>query len=193
MTGQRLVFHAWALGLAAVLWCVPLRAAAEAPLQAEAERVLAAPPERVRAALLDLEGFGRWFPTVVEWRILSRGEREARVYGRQDFPWPAGDRDYVARYRWWSEGDAFRLEAVGESASAPPVPEGVIRIERFRSEWRLAPDPSGGTRTRYLAEGPVEGRLARWLAGIAWQHETRRVLDGLERELRERAETGPDS
>ncbi|MGI9592612.1 MAG: SRPBCC family protein [Myxococcota bacterium] len=176
--------------LAAGLALAPALGGAQEPIRAEAEAVLKASPADVRAVLLDLEGFARWFPTLVEWRVLSRGEREARVYGRQDFPWPAEDRDYVARYRWWSEGDVFLLEATGESGAEPAAPPGVVRLERFRSEWRVTPHASGGTLARYTAEGPVSGRLARWLATIAWRRETGRVLEGLARALREAGASG---
>lgn len=168
-----------------LLLLAPGFAAAEPRVAAEAEAELAASPEAVRALLLDLEGFAAWFPTLVEWRVLERGEGQARVYGRQHLPWPVADRDYVARYRWWSEGGVFRLEAVGETGARPPPPEGVVRLERFRSEWRVAAAPGGGARTRYRAEGAVEGRLVRWLTRIAWRGETRRVLDGLAEALGE--------
>jgi hypothetical protein len=184
-------FHLGGLVVVALLALASPAVGEEASLRTEAEELLVVPLEEVRAVLLDLDGFGRWFPTLVEWRVLSRGESEARIYGRQGFPWPADDRDYVARYRWWTEGEVFRLEAVGEIGAEPAAPPGVERLERFRSEWRVAPDPSGGTRTRYVAEGAVEGRLARWLAQIAWRSQTRRVVDALAGELdrreRERA------
>ncbi len=184
MTISRVGLRGWALATALV-WCSPHPTSAEPLLRAEAEGVLEASPERVRAVLLDLEGFGRWFPTLVDWRLLTRADAAARVYGRQAFPWPVNDRDYVARYRWWSEGEVFVLEAVGERGDPPP-PEGVTRLERFRSEWRIEPLGSGRTRARYVAEAPVEGRLSRWIANIAWRSQTRRVIDSLAREVERR-------
>ena len=180
MLGQATGIRAWAIALVA-LGLSP--AAGAEPLSAGTEGRLAAPPERVEAVLLDLEGFGGWFPNLAEWRVLSRTADEVRVYGRQRFPWPASDRDYVARYRWWRSDGSFHLEAVGVETSDPPVPEDVVRLHDFRSEWRVWPDGAGGTRASYTAEGQVEGAVLRWLAGVAWRREARRVLDGLTGEL----------
>ncbi len=152
------------------------------------EGVLEAPARDVRRVLLDLELFGRWFPWLAEWRVLARGDQEARVYGRQDVPWPGRDRDYVARYRWGQDGAAFFLEATGVAEADPPAPRGVERVERFRSEWRVEPGPEGGSRVRYTAEGPVEGRIRRLLDGFAWRGHSRRVLDGLSAELERRGD-----
>ncbi|MEM7413650.1 MAG: SRPBCC family protein [Myxococcota bacterium] len=148
-------------------------------LHAEAQTVLEQPLEGVRAALLDLERFGAWFPTVVEWRVLSRAEAEARVYGRQEFPWPASDRDYVARYRWRNAPGLFVLEALGLPGAAPEAPPEVVRLEDFRSEWRVEALDESRTRVRYRAEGRVDGTLARMLARLAWQRETGRVTEAL--------------
>ena len=156
-------------------------------LRAESTGVIDAPFEEVRRVLLDLEGFGRWFPTVVEWRVLARDDREARVYGRQGFPWPVADRDYVARYRWRSTGDALALEARGIAVDEPAPEARVVRLDAFRSEWQAAPAGTGATRVSYAAEGPVDSWLVRTLAGLAWQGETARVVDALRGEVARRA------
>ena len=157
-----------------------------APLEVEVSGVVEAPLAAVREVLLDLEGFAAWFPALGEWRVLSRDERSARVYGRQQLPWPVADRDYVVRYRWWeAEGGAFVLEAVADPTDAPPPRAGVVRLERVRSEWRLEPDGER-TRARYRYRGHPGGSLPEWVARVGWRAHTGRVLEGLADEVARR-------
>jgi carbon monoxide dehydrogenase subunit G len=149
---------------------------------------LEAPFEAVRAVLLDLESFQRWFPAIGAWRVLGRDEEAVRIYGRQSLPWPVQDRDYVVDYRWWEQDGAFLLEATAVPDAEPPAPDGVVRVEVMRTEWRIEPDGER-TRARYRYQGEMSG-LARWLPKIGLRARSRAVLDGLSEELARRA-AGP--
>ena len=156
-------------------------------LRAEASGSVAAPFTEVLETLLDLDHFPRWFPGLAEWRVLSRDASSAVVYGRQSLPWPFRDRDYVVVYRWWRNGSAFHLEATAQRNADPPTRDGVLRLESFRSEWQIRPGPGSGTRAQYSAEGPVEGRIVRWLESRNWRRHTHRVIDALAHEVRARS------
>ncbi len=149
---------------------------------------LEAPFQAVRAVLLDLESFERWFPAIDAWRVLGRDEEAVRIYGRQSLPWPVQDRDYVVDYRWWEEDGAFLLEATAVPDAEPAPPDGVVRVEVMRTEWRIEPDGER-TRARYRYQGAM-GALARWLPKIGLRARSRAVLDGLSEELARRA-AGP--
>ncbi|MHC5005565.1 MAG: SRPBCC family protein, partial [Planctomycetota bacterium] len=111
----------------------------------------------------------------------------ALVYGRQALPWPVADRDYVVRYRWQDGPDgSFRLEAVGGADGGPEPTRDAVRLQRLRSEWRIAPGAGGGTRASYRYEGEP-GPLPTWVSRLAWRSRTRAVLDGLIREVERRA------
>ena len=139
--------------------------------------------DEVRGVLLDLEGFGRWFPRLREWRVLEHDGTAARVYGRQDFPWPVSDRDYVVRYRWWEGPDgAFFLEARGLAHAAPAAPEGVVRLESLRSLWTLKAE-GPHTHASYVYWGATAGRLLDWLARLDARGRTHDVLEGLAGEV----------
>ncbi len=149
--------------------------------------VVEAPLPLVRDVLLDLERFGRWFPQLREWRVLERLGVVTRVYGRQTFPWPVKDRDYVVLYRWSDTADGgFSLEATGVADAGPPAPEGVVRLEALRSLWTLSAD-GGRTHASYLYEGPSSGRLADWLSARGARSRTHAVIDGLAQEVARRA------
>lgn len=159
----------------------------EAAVRIRVTGVVEAPLHEVRAVLHDLEGFGRWFPRLREWRVLERAAGGARVYGRQTFPWPVKDRDYVVDYRWWDTPDGgFALEATGLADAAPPAPEGVVRLHVLRSLWTLRAD-GPHTRASYTYEGPSSGRLNDLLGRIGARARSRAVIEGLAAEVARRA------
>lgn len=179
-----------AVWLGASLAAPTVRARAESanPLQIEVEVVglVAAPESEVRAVLLDLEGFGRWFPATAEWRVLGRSaDGVVRVYGRQALPWPVSDRDYVVEYRAGEADGGFTLVAVALDTDEPPAPRGVVRVARMRTEWRIRPG-SGGTEVSYRYEGDVGGRIPDWAARAGWRSRTPIVIDRLREELSRR-------
>ena len=96
------------------------------------------------------------------------------------------------RYRPREYGDQlvrmYLLTNDGESnLGAAPLPDGVVRIETMRTEWRIEPDGEQ-TRARYRYQGEMSG-LARWMPRIGVQARSRAVLDGLADELARRADT----
>ena len=159
---------------------------AEAGNRVEVAGTIEAPVAAARAVLLDLEAFDAWFPGLDSWQVLDRSPEAARVHGRQAFPWPVSDRDYVVRYRWWDREDGgFALEAVGIPGAEPAPDPGVVRVDRLRSLWTLEPEGSR-TRATYLYEGPSAGRLLDWLASLGASGRTRDVIDGLAGEVARR-------
>jgi hypothetical protein len=145
----------------------------------------------VRLTLLDLEAFKRWFPALGDWRVLSRSESTALVYGSQALPWPISDRDYVVRYRWWTGGDGdFHLEARALADASPGPQPGRVRIERMRTEWRLTAE-DGRTRVLYVYEGSPGIPLPDWVMRIGWESQTGRLIDALSSEVGRRVVSGP--
>jgi len=163
------------------------RGAESAPLRVVVEGQIEAPFESVRAALLDLEGFGGWFPSTEEWRVLTRDPDSALVYGRLALPWPIDDRDYVARYSWRDAPDAFVLEARGVSDAEPRPRAGIVRVESMRTVWRIEPEGSA-TAVRYVYEGSPGGVLPDWVARIGWEMQTGILMDALGEEVERRGE-----
>jgi len=156
------------------------------PIRAEVSGTIDAPFEDVRRVLLDLEHFGAWFPRTAAWRVLARpADGSVRVYGRQALPWPVGDRDYVADYRWWEEGGVFVLRAVAVPGAPPPPPPGVVRVDRMQTEWRVHA-AGEGTAVRYRYEGDPGGRLPRWVARAGWRSSTGVLVERLRAEVARR-------
>ena len=178
--------------LGALLLCLALPARAEPPvLRVEATGRIAAPFDRVRATLLDLDAFAGWFPALAEWRVLSRRDGEALVYGRQALPWPVRDRDYIVRYRWWTDPDGiFHLEATSQPDAEVAPSEAAVRLERLRSEWLLE-DAGDATDARYVYEGSAAGTLPGWVARIGWRRHTGIVIDALAVEVERRRHLAP--
>lgn len=175
---------------------LPVRAADDQrnalPIEVEVVGDIDAPLFAVRAVLLDLERFPRWYPATKEFRVLGRPATDmALVYGVQALPWPVGDRDYVVEYSWRDEPDAFVLLAIARRDAAPRSPDGVVRVERMRTEWRIEAVPGGGTAVRYRYEGDTGGRLPTWVARLGWRSSTPLVIDGLREEVARRFAARP--
>ncbi|MDG2305571.1 MAG: hypothetical protein P8R42_13200 [Candidatus Binatia bacterium] len=160
--------------------------AEEPPLFVEVIGKIDAPLAAVRKTLLDLDGFGAWFPSTDEWRVLARTQESATVHGRLGLPWPVDDRDYVARYSWADTEDrGFVLEAVAVVDAAPKPADGVVRVEEMHTTWNLEPL---GTETavRYVYAGSLGGRLPDWVARIGWEMQTGILMDALAEEVERR-------
>lgn len=185
------------VAIVVALAALPARVAADdgnpLPIEVEVAGDVAAPLAAVREVLLDFERFPRWFPATAEFRVLERPAPDtARVHGTQALPWPVGDRDYVVVYRWWDDDGVFVLRAIAEADVDPPPAQGVVRVERMRTEWQIAAVP-GGTAVRYHYQGDTGGSLPSWLARFGWRSSTGLVIDGLREEVARRAAaTGAD-
>ena len=173
----------------AMLACLIASAAPSASAETDAPRMDASAEGSIpasfaatRAVLLDVAGFGGWFPSLGEWRVLSRAEDSLRVYGRHAVPWPAEDRDYVVDYRWHDTPEGqFVLEATAR-ADAGPAPEGVVRLDVLRSRWTLTPQ-GDTTLAHYEVSLIPRGELPRFVESASWRRESWRLIEALAREV----------
>jgi uncharacterized protein YndB with AHSA1/START domain len=170
----------------------PLASAPDTRIAVEVEGYLQAPYALVRDVLLDLEGFGRWFPAMKDWRVLSRSETEptALAYGRQWLPWPVAHRDYVVAYRWTDDESGFVLDAKALAEATPEPRDGVVRIVSMETRWRIEPSEVGTT-VHYRFVGDIAGRLPRWAAEAGWRSSTPRLIEALREEVRRRRQQDP--
>lgn len=145
-----------------------------------------APPAEVRAALLDLDEFGRWFPNTQEWEVLEHAKDTAVAYGRLSLPWPVDDRDYIVRYSWSDPQESeFTLRSEVVRGVGPPERDGVVRVEKMTTTWEVAPLGTG-TRVRYVYAGSPGGLLPDWVFEIGWEMQTGILMDALADEVERR-------
>ena len=182
--------------LATLLLCAPFAVRAEAPaaITATAEGTIAAPFAEVRETLLDIDQFGRWFPTVGTWRVLERTSSRIRVYGRHPAPWPVRDRDYVVDYGWQESAEGtLTVEAMAVGAHAQgavePVVDGVVRLDVLHSRWVATP-AGDGTWVRYVVSFVPRGRLPRWVEKRSGLRDSDRLVQALEQEVARRGASG---
>lgn len=136
------------------------RAEAEAgSVRYRASSLLPHPAGEVRAVLEDLEAFPLWASRLHTWQVSAQAGPEAIVYGRHDFPWPIRDRDYVVRYRWWSDQGRFLIEARAVSDANRPAEKGVIRISDMHTTWEVEARKSDVSFVRYTYRGGLGGSL----------------------------------
>lgn len=158
---------------------VRVRSAGPGRTMVRGQGAIEAPLEVVRARLLEIEAYREWITSLSEWRVLERAADQVIAYGRHDLPWPMDDRDYVVRYRWREEPDgAFVVRA--ESVGGGPAPiDGVVRLGRVRSEWRLAKDGAGKTIVSYTYNGELGGNVPDAVQQAAWKSEPPALIDAL--------------
>ncbi len=147
------------------------------------EAVLKVPAAELKAVLMDIPGFPKWIPSLSEWKVLERSEKDAYVYARHDLSWPMDDRDYSVRFTWKSRSDgAFQLNSKSTTTRGPPPVKGVIRLKQVRSRWMLIPQGSDRTRVTYTYHGELGGRIPRSVAKQAWKTEPPSLLKAFEKE-----------
>ncbi len=67
------------------------------------------------------------------------------VYMIADLPWPAKDRDCMARVSFFKDSlDGATVVNIDHLPGLFPEQKGVVRAEVFESRWRLTPDPKKG-------------------------------------------------
>lgn len=145
------------------------------------------PIERVKEALLDLEKYRDWIPSLSVWDITKKSDSEVHAYGRHDLPWPMDDRDYNVRYRWKSQPDgSFIIEAKSVPEGPAPI-DGVIRLRRVHSLWKLVPIRSDVTQVSYTYNGDLGGKVPDAVKQSAWKSEPPDLIHGLRKQVEKRS------
>ncbi len=145
------------------------------------------PIDRVRAVLLELEKYREWIPSLSVWDLKRKSDSEVLAYGRHDLPWPMDDRDYNVRYRWKTQPDgSFLIEAKSVPEGRAPI-DGVIRLPRVHSLWKLVPIRSDATEVSYTYNGDLGGKVPDAVKQSAWKSEPADLIHSLRQQVEKRS------
>lgn len=132
------------------------------------------PLAAVAAAVEDRTSFPKYFPHVSEVKLLD----VRTFYMRIDLPAPISDRIQVTSADRIDEGEVriYRWQSVTHPDA--PQPSGVVLLDGAAGEWRLEPDPAGGTKLRYSWQGEMGGGFPSWALGRAWVAHGKETISG---------------
>jgi hypothetical protein len=117
--------------------------------------------EHLAAAIEDREAFPKYFPHVIESRVLSDADS---FYLRIDLPSPMYDRDRVSKAtRRDEEGGVRVYEWYGIDHPEAPVSDCCVRLAEAAGAWRLEPQPDGTTKIRYTWVSSMGASFPSWL------------------------------
>ena len=130
-----------------------------------ASGVIDAPPERVLAVLADVEAYEETMPHTEESRLVKREGNDIWMYSVIDPPLGA-KRDYAVKITLREEPDGtLGTSWVAANEVAPPVKDGVVRVEENEGSWTLTP-LQGGRKTGavYILRVNPGGSVPKWIA-----------------------------
>ena len=123
----------------------------------------------ILAVLSDVKRHRQWLTRMKRSELLDRpDEFNLLMYLVFDTPWPASDRDVVARIRakLSADGKNVQLEMRKADATRRPPRRGLVRVERFRATATLRYLDQQATWVRYEIDIDPGGWLPAWL--VRW-------------------------
>ena len=145
---------------------VYLRPFQGSPIKAvRAEMRVQADTVRILALLRDASRHPQWDERCSEGSVYKKlGEHEELHYYRYHLPWPASDREMLARFNWMEDPAAHSVvitsDAIpGQIRSSP----GLVRVTDSTAQWVLTSLPDGRTGVEASFHGEPGGPLPGWL------------------------------
>ncbi len=141
----------------------------------------------ILAVLQDIKRQPEWIYNCVQARVIQKiSDNERIIYSLTDAPWPASDRDSVARTKFRILEGAQRIRLDFRSVRHPKVPEipGVVRVPRFRGHYDLKILPDGRSQVLYQFDSNPGGAVPRWLAAQESQKVPVRMLRSLRAQVK---------
>lgn len=149
--------------------------------------------DEVIHVLTDVENACAWAPCETSRVVRIVDSRDAIVYGRTDMAWPFSDRDFLLRISL-SEASNGGVRLDVRSVQEPSVPEnqGVVRIKRMRSLYKVTPVGEDRVRVDFRTEVRVGGAMPEWFASETAAEDAIKSMKGLKRQIKKRREECPN-
>ena len=135
----------------------------------KAEMVIPASLNSIMALLKDVPAFHEWVYHCKEAKEIKRpSEHELYYYQYTSVPFPISDRDLIIHSHWRQDEKtkAIYLNGVAATDILPEKP-GVVRMNKFNSEWRLIPKGNGTVYVEYEVLVDPAGFVPAWLVNMA--------------------------
>jgi len=143
------------------------------------------------ALIDDVPRHREWVFRLEESRFLERPDPlHAVAYLRFDFPWPTSDRDGIVRVvvkRRWKPHHEVWIHFERTPHAKKPKRSGVVRVPRSKGFTRLRWMGPNKTHIVYQVDTDPGGWLPKWLVRWISRDLPLRILKGLRRQLKRRA------
>lgn len=139
-------------------------------------------PGELCEALFEWGTRGADTPGLLSSRVVVDGADERTIYAQFSFPIVA-NRDYVLHVkRERLDAGRCRIRFRTTTASAPPRPDGFVRMDKLWGEWDLSVAPEGGARLSYTLFSDPAGSVPAFLVHGDQRASARRTVKaGLEK------------
>lgn len=136
----------------------------------------------------DVSRYPEWVYKCSEAKLVSKSsDSDLGYYARTDFPWPLQDRDLIVHSTRTT--DPVSGIVTSTSIARPsqlPQKEGVVRISKFVSVWKIIPVSDSVVRVDYHVATDPAGKLPDWAINLGITSGPRKTMERL-RELAEEA------
>ncbi len=138
----------------------------------------------IMAALNDVNSHKDWVYRTPESRLISYPDDSSIIYYVMlDLPFPASDRDIIIDYHWKQDEKTKVVKTFSKAInySQEIIPEGVIRVSHFESEYILTPINEKEVHLEYSAKLDPGGSLPAWLVNLGVTVGPKKTMKALNR------------
>ena len=133
-----------------------------------AEMTVHANLNSIMALLRDVPAFKEWVYHCKESHELKRNGNEVYYYQYTSVPFPISDRDLIIHSNWHQDPVTKAIYIAGEGVpNYVPQKSGVVRIEKFKSNWSLIPRGNGDVFIEYEISVDPAGWVPAWLVNLS--------------------------
>ena len=134
-----------------------------------AEMTVLSTVSEIEYILKNLDKYKHVFPDTEELIILKRINQNKHIqYSHTNAPWPVSDRDGVFEVSIEvNDSDGSLYSKAKALPDYIPEKQGIVRIQKSTSSWRVVPKANGKIHITYEVEAEPGGNIPEWLANSA--------------------------
>ena len=120
------------------------------------------------AILLDIDHHTKWvYATKKSWLINKFDNNNVLYYAETALPWPMNNRDMAIRMKIFHDTvDKVLTVTTRGEPDAIPEKKGIVRIRRFKANWKVKPADNGKISILYNLDVDPGGSTPAWLVNM---------------------------
>jgi hypothetical protein len=120
------------------------------------------------AVLLDVNTGAEWVYSTKSSVLLKKvSPSELYYYSEVSIPWPASNRDFIARLKVVQDTHTRVVTVFGPTfPNYLPVKKDIVRVQKSEGRWVLTPTGKGRVRVEYTLHADPGGDIPAWLVNM---------------------------